>query len=164
MEDWEDVRSLDLGDEREAELLDRQTECVFMWTNREGAPVGVIMNFVWTEDRLWLTSSARRKRVPAVRRDPRVAVAVTSKGSGIGRSQSLTLLGRCRVHEDRERLAWFYPLLAARVRPGDPERQAAFVRMLDSPNRVVLEVVPTARIGFDSERMFDGTGAGPSAG
>lgn len=164
MDDWEDLRALELGADVERELLTRQTECVFMWTNREGAPVGVIMNFVWTDERLWLTSSSQRKRVPAVRRDPRVAVAISSRGSGITTSRSLTLLGQCRIHEEPERLQWFYPLLAARVRPGDPDKQAAFVRMLDTPNRVLLEVLPTKRIGFDSEHMFDGTGAGRTPG
>ena len=49
--------------------------------------------------------------------------------------------------------AWFYPALAAAVRPGDPEAAAAFVRHLDSPRRVVLEIVPEGRIGFDSTQM-----------
>jgi len=43
------------------------------------------------------------------------------------------------------------------VRPGDPQAQAAFVRHLDSPRRVVLEVVPEGRIGFDSTQMWRDT-------
>ena len=47
--------------------------------------------------------------------------------------------------------------LAAAVRPGDPEAAAAFVRHLDSPRRVVLEVAPEGRIGFDSTQMWRDT-------
>ena len=40
------------------------------------------------------------------------------------------------------------------VRPGEPDKQAAFMSFLDSPMRVVLQVVPTKRIGFDSAPMW----------
>ena len=115
------------------------------------------MNYVFRDGRFWLTASSQRARVPAVRRDPRVSVVVTSRGSGIATSKSLTYKGRCVVHEDEATKAWFYPALAAAVRPGDPEAAAAFVRHLDSPRRVVLEVVPEGRIGFDSTQMWRDT-------
>lgn len=50
--------------------------------------------------------------------------------------------------------------LAAALRPGSPERAASFVAHLDSPGRVVLEVVPLRRIGFDGAKMWQ---AAPSA-
>ena len=53
-------------------------------------------------------------------------------------------------------------MLAAKVRPGDPAAQAAFVAHLDSPGRVVIRVDPDARIGFDSEAMFAHSPAGAS--
>ena len=56
--------------------------------------------------------------------------------------------------------AWFYPALAAKVRPDSAEQQAAFVHHLDTPGRVVIEVVPGKRIGFDSEQMFKNSPAG----
>ena len=154
---YEDVRSYTLSDEREEELLDRQTECTFMWTTKAGEPVGVIMNFVARDGRIWLTLASQRKRVAAIRRDPRVAIAITSKGSGITTSRTVTYKGSAVIHEDAETKAWFYPALAARVRPGEPDKQAAFASFLDSPERLVLEVLPTARIGFDSEAMWAAT-------
>ena len=33
---------------------------------------------------------------------------------------------------------------------------------LDTPGRVVIEIRPTARIGFDAENMFKNSPAGPS--
>ena len=155
--DYEDVTVYGLGDAAEAELLDRQTECTFIWSNSEGHPLGVIMNFVFRDGRFWLTASSQRARVPAVRRDPRVSIAVSSHGARISTRQSLTYKGRCIIHDDDETKAWFYPALAAAVRPGDPEAAAAFVRHLNSPRRVVLEVVPEGRIGFDSSQMWRDT-------
>jgi general stress protein 26 len=155
--DYEDVTKYGLDQANEAELLARQIECTFIWSNSDGHPLGVIMNYVFGDGRFWLTASSQRARVPAVRRDPRVSVVVTSRGSGITTSKSLTYKGRCVVREDEATKAWFYPALAAAVRPGDPEAAAAFVRHLDSPRRVVLEVVPEGRIGFDSTRMWQDT-------
>jgi len=161
--DFEDLSGYGLSPEQEATLLDRQVECVFMWTAADGGPVGVVMNFVAARGRFWLTAAERRPRVGAIRRVPNVALAVTSRGTDIGHSQSLTYRGRATVRTDRETKDWFYPALASRVRPGDPARQQAFARYLDSADRVVIEVEPTVRIGFDSAPMFaDKPDVGPS--
>jgi Pyridoxamine 5'-phosphate oxidase len=159
---YEDVSMFTLSDDRERTLLDRQTECTFMWTTSTGDPVGVIMNFVFHDGAFWLTCTRRRKRVPAIEARPRVAVAVSSRGTNIGISQAITYKGTAEVLDDEATLAWFYPLLAAKVRPGDPGAQAAFVAHLDSPGRVVIRVEPDARIGFDSEAMFAHSPAGAS--
>jgi Pyridoxamine 5'-phosphate oxidase len=159
-EDFEDVSVFVLSSERELTLLDKQTECVFMWTNSDGDAVGVIMNFVYHDGNFWLTGSGQRKRFAALARRPRAAVAMTSRGTDIGVSQSVTYKGSVVLHEDDETKAWFYPALAARVRPHSAEQQAAFAKFLDSPRRIVIELIPEGRIGFDAENMFDGTGAG----
>ncbi len=159
-DNYEDVSGFTLSDDREAQLLDAQTECVFMWTTRDGDPVGVVMNFVWHDGAFWLTCTRRRKRVPAIEARPRVAIAVSSRGTDIGISQAITYKGDAVVLEDAETLAWFYPVLAAKVRPGDAEKQAAFVAHLDSPGRVVIRIDTDKRIGFDSEAMFANSPAG----
>lgn len=159
---YEDVTVFALDDERERALLDAQTECTFMWTTDSGAPVGVIMNYLVHDDRFWLTCTRRRKRVAAVEARPRVALAITSRGTDIGVSQAVTYQGVATVHDSADVKAWFYPALAARVRPESEERQRAFVEHLDTDGRVVIEVVPGRRIGFDAENMFKNSPAGPS--
>ena len=159
-EDFEDVSVFVLSSERELTLLDKQTECVFMWATSEGDAVGVIMNFVFHDGKFWLTGSGQRKRFAALARRPRAAVAITSRGTDIGVSQSVTYKGSVLLHEDDDTKAWFYPALAARVRPKNAEQQAAFAKFLDSPRRIVIELIPETRIGFDAENMFVGTGAG----
>lgn len=162
IDSYEDVSTFSLGDEREQRLLDAQTECTFMWTTAEGDPVGVIMNYVVHEGRFWITCTRRRKRVAAVAARPRVAIAVSSRGTGIGVSQAVTYKGNAVIRDDSDTKAWFYAALAARVRPESAERQQAFANHLDTPGRVIIEIVPTKRIGFDAEEMFRSSPAGPS--
>jgi hypothetical protein len=57
------------------------------------------------------------------------------------------------VHEDRETLTWFYRELADALYGAGKPSADAFVDFLDSPRRVVLEVVPTQRIGYDGAKM-----------
>jgi len=162
VDSYEDVSTFALDDEREHVLHAAQTECTFMWTTKEGDPVGVIMNYLERDGSFWLTCTRRRKRVAAVEARPRVAMAVSSRGTNIGVSQAVTYKGEAIVHDDDATKAWFYPALAARVRPESAERQEAFVHHLDTPGRVVIEIRPTARIGFDAENMFKNSPAGPS--
>jgi general stress protein 26 len=159
---YEDVSVFSLDDQRERTLLDAQTECTFMWSTSTGDPVGVIMNFLARDGRFWLTCTRRRKRVPAIEARPRVAIAVSSRGTDIGISQAVTYKGTAVVHDDEATKAWFYPALAASVRPESADQQAAFVHHLDTPGRVVIEIVPDTRIGFDAENMFRNSPAGPS--
>jgi general stress protein 26 len=160
VESYEDVSTFHLANEREVTLLATQTECCFMWTTREGDPVGVIMNFVAHDGRFWLTCTRRRKRVAAMEARPRVAIAISSRGTQIGISQAVTYKGTARIHDDEATKAWMYAALAAKVRPDSEAKQAAFVAHLDTPGRVVIEIVPDTRIGFDSEAMFAGSPAG----
>jgi len=160
---YEDVSVFTLSGDREAALLDTQTECTFMWTTSAGDPVGVIMNFVHHDGAFWLTCTRRRKRVPAIEARPRVAVAISSRGTDIGISQAVTYKGTAAVLDDPETLRWFSPLLARKVRPNDETAQAAFVHHLDSPGRVVIRIDPDTRIGFDSEAMFANSPAGATS-
>ena len=156
---YEDVTVYGLDDERERQLLTIQNECTFMWTNREGWPVGVTMSYVWRDGRFWLTASGQRARIRALRRDDRAAVCVTSKGTDLGANLTVTYKGRVTLHEDAETKAWFYPALAEALHPDDEDWQRHFRRFLDSPRRVVLELAPVGRIGFDGHKMRAATRA-----
>ena len=156
-ENYEDVSVYGLDDEVEQELLLQHNECTFIWANKEGWPGGVIMSYIWRDGRFWLTASSQRARVSAVRRDPRVCVVVTSTGSPLPRNKAVTYKGLCTVHDSGEVKDWFYPDFAAALQGDDPARRDAFVEFLDSPRRVVLEVEPTQRIGYDGGKMGKAT-------
>ena len=162
-EDYEDVTTYTLDADVEERLLLAHNECTFIWSNKEGWPVGVIMSYVWREGRFWLTASGQRARVAAVRRDPRVCVVVTSTGSPMPRNKAITWKGTCTVHDSREVKDWFYPELAAALNAGEPARAASFQAFLDSPRRVIFEVEPTQRIGYDGAKMRVATAAWQAA-
>ena len=77
----------------------------------------------------------------------------TAKALAISR-RSLTYKCRAIVHDDRETLDWVLPEFANAMRPGEPEKAEAFRQMLDSPGRIVFELIPETRIGFDSAKMW----------
>jgi hypothetical protein len=156
-ENYEDVSVYGLDDDVEQELLLAHNECTFIWSNKEGWPVGVIMSYIWRDGRFWLTASSQRARISAVKRDPRVCVVVTSTGSPLPRNKAITWKGICTVHDSQEVKDWFYPDFATALRGDDPARRDPFVEFLDSPRRVVLEVEPTQRIGYDGAKMGKAT-------
>ncbi len=163
-ENYEDVTVYGLDDSDEQALLVAHNECTFIWANKEGWPVGVIMSYVYRKGKFWLTASGQRARIPAVRRDGRVSIVVTSTGSPLPKNKTVTWKGMCTVHDasELENTAlkeWFYPELAAALRPDSEEAQKYFVKFLDSPRRVILEVDPTQRIGYDGTKMGKATAA-----
>jgi len=155
-ENYEDVTVYGLDDDVEAEMLDAQNECTFIWSNKEGWPVGVIMSYVFLDGKFWLTASSQRARISAVRRDHRVCIVVTSTGSKMARNKTVTYKGTCTIRDDQATKEWFYPALAAAIQE-DPERRAVFAKFLDSPRRVILEVEPTQRIGYDGGKLGKAT-------
>lgn len=163
VDDYEDMTPFALSDEQEATLLEKQTECTFMWTNSKNEPVGVIMNYVWRNGRFWLTVTRNRARVPAVEARPRVALTISSRGTSIPFCQALTYKGTAIVHDDDETNRWLNVELSDALRPNDASQAAAFAEGLAaSEGRVVIEVVPDMKISFDTEPLFRGSPAGPS--
>jgi general stress protein 26 len=156
---YEDVTVYGLDADREAELIKLQNECTFCWVTKDGAPMASIMSYVRTDDgHFWLTSAAHRKRVPAIQRDARVAIVVSSAGTAMRASKTVTYKGVAIVHRDDETKRWYYPALAERImsRYGQ-ERVDEFAHMLDSPDRIMIEVVPGLRVGYDGDKMAKAT-------
>jgi general stress protein 26 len=152
---YDDVRMYGLDEERTAELLAKQKECSFIWTNKAGDPVGVIMSYIFRDGKFWLTATRHRARIPAIRRDPRCCVVVTSTGTDMNYGKALTYKGTAVVHESREIKEWFYPEFAEAIRAIDDPK--IFEEFLDTEERVVIEVTPTKAITYDGEKMAAAT-------
>jgi general stress protein 26 len=150
---FEDLSAFRVDPETEAAMLDSQTECTFIWRSKAGHPLGVIMSFVFHDDRFWLTASSHRARVAAVREDPRVSIVISSLGSGVEAGKSLMYRGLCTVHDDEETKHWFYAALAARRFPDDDAYRTTFLEKLDSPQRVILEIEHIETISYDGAKM-----------
>lgn len=160
-QDHEQVSIYPFSEEQREALLSQATECAFNWTTKDGWAVGVIHAYVWHEGRVWITCGGHRHRVSAIRRDPRCSVIVSGISAPDGPSGAITIKGRAIVHDDEATRSWFYPALARRpaARPNDSltpeeeEQAKAFEKRLDSPLRVIIEIVPEKWITFDGEKM-----------
>ena len=163
VDNYADVSDYALTDDRETNLLDKQTECTFMWTNAQAEPVGVIMNYVWHDGKVWVTATRQRARIAAIEARPKVAVAISSRGTDIGISQAITFKGTAIIHDDPETNNWMNRTLANKVRPDSVEQADAFAQHLtNSPGRVAIEIMPNKKISFDSDSLFKDSPTGPS--
>ena len=153
--DYEDLTECGLSEELERELLEKQKECTFMWTNKDGEAFGVIMSLYPHDGKIWLTAAERRARISAIRRFPRASICITSKGTDMGTGKTVTYKGDCVVHSSREIKDWFYPRFARWIRPDDEVASSTFQTFLDSPDRVIIEFTPDYTLGFDSALMWE---------
>ncbi|GGD06571.1 pyridoxamine 5'-phosphate oxidase family protein [Nocardioides daphniae] len=155
--DIEDLAKARMTTADQAELFEAQTECVLSF-NQDGLPTAVVMSYqVDEQGHFWCATVEGRRQVRGVDSDPRVALVVSSTGSGLTGRRMVAVRGTATVHRDREVVMDCVRRLAPRLAPEDPD---AFVRLLDSPQRVVIEVVPTrVTASHDSTRLAgDGRG------
>jgi general stress protein 26 len=155
--DIEDLRGTHLAPADQDDLLDAQTECTVAYTSREGWPAAVVMSFLRRDGQFWLTAVAGRDHLESLRLDGRLTLVVDNRGTGLPGRRMVAVQGTVVVHEDRATKDWFYPAFAERVAADHP---AAFVQLLDSPRRAVLEVVPTGRQKSHDSRKIAGNGRG----
>ncbi len=153
MENYEEVSNFPIDDAKREKLFGLQTECAICWSTRDGWPVGVMHRFVWKDGKIWATCSGQRKRVSALRRNPKSCVIISAEGTALGGDQTVTLKTTAVVREDRETKDWFYAALAERMVPGSERGQHGFVQMLDSPRRVILELTPVKQISYDGTKL-----------
>ncbi len=151
---YEEVGHYPLDPDMQEKLLETQNECAFVWGTKDHWPVGVMMSYLWRDGRFWLTATSQRKRIAAVRRDPRVSVIVSGVGTEIGPARTVTAKGHCILHDDDETKEWFYPALAIAIMGGQSELSDMFAKMLDSERRLIFEVVPEKWITYDAGKMM----------
>ena len=164
---YDDVKQYRLDPERIQELIMSAGECVFIWANKAGHPIGVITAYVPVTGKIWMTATRERVRIKAIARDGRSSCVFTSKGTAMGGGKTVTYKGHTVIHEEQETKLWFYKLLARGMagRPDDGNEFTKnldpdlFVKFLDTPERVVLEFTPELTIPFDGDKMAQGTAA-----
>ena len=139
--DLESLGPARLDEADQAELLSVQTECSFVFLREDGWPGGVVMNYVMDEGAFWLTAVEGRAHVRALARDARVTVVVSSAGTPLRGRRMVAIRGLAAVHRDPAIVRPWLAEFSSRLRPEDPE---ALRTLLDSPNRVFVEVRPVA--------------------
>jgi hypothetical protein len=156
-DDIEDLRGLRLGKDGQAELVEAQKECTFVFTNEHGWPGGVVMSYIEHEGSFWLTAVEGRGHVRGIERDPRASLVISNAGTGLRGRRMISFRGTTIIHRDPVTKA---RILDAFVRRHQPEDPGSFLRLLDSDQRVVLQFHPTAvAVSHDSNKM-PGNGRG----
>lgn len=153
MASLEEVAGYPLDESDREQLLALQRVCSVCWTTAEGWPVGVTHRYIWSRERIWVTTSAQRHRVKALRRRPQSCVIISGDGTELGPDRTLTFKTLCTVHEDRDTLEWFYKEFSTALHPDNPAGQEGLAAMLDTPRRVVLELEPTKIISYDGAKL-----------
>lgn len=161
--DYEDLAGMQLDDEELSELVSGGGECIFNWTTRDGYPVGVVVAYVYRDGKFFTTCADRRKRVPALRARPQSAIVINRDG------RTATYKGDSIVygHGDEgfdELKDWFYPILSGAAANPEDEYRQAFVKFLDSPNRVIIETDARLVVGFDASKFHSFTNEAIAAG
>ncbi|MBS45647.1 MAG: hypothetical protein CMH83_21235 [Nocardioides sp.] len=158
-DDLERTSAARLSAEDRVTLLEEQTECtvVFAGAGAGGWPTGVVMSFMEVAGAFWLTSTDDRPQVRALASDPRMSIVVSNAGTTSWGRQMISYRGVGTVHRDRATLEWFYPLWAQRLAPASAEE---FIRLLDSPKRVLVRFDPVAVQASHDSRRMPGDGRG----
>jgi len=154
LEDFEDVSRYPIDDAARERLLAGGRECAVVWSTRDGWPIGVMHIYLWHDDRFWVTCTARRKRVAALRARPRSSVILAFPDERTLTARTLAVVHASPTpHAD-----WLYPALARRVLAEQPENVqregvGGFVDRLASDDRVIIELVPQKWISFDGRKV-----------
>jgi general stress protein 26 len=155
MASLEEVSQYTLDEADRERLFALQRVCSVCWTTNEGWPVGVTHRYLWARGRIWVTTSAQRHRVHALRRRPESCVIISGDGTELGPDRTVTLKTRCTIHQDRETLEWFYEAFSRALHPENAAAQQGLAAMLDTPRRVVLELAPVKIISYDGSKLAE---------
>ena len=153
MASLEEVSQYTLDEADRERLFALQRVCSVCWTTTDGWPVGVTHRYLWARGRIWVTTSAQRHRVIALRRRPQSCVIISGDGTPLGPDRTVTLKTTCTVHDDRETLEWFYEAFSKALHPDNVPGQQGLKAMLDTPRRVVLELTPMKIISYDGMKL-----------
>jgi general stress protein 26 len=153
MASLEEVSQYALDHHQREQLFAQQRICSVCWTTKDGWPVGVTHRYLWARGRIWVTTSAQRHRVKALRERPESCVIISGDGTALGPDRTLTLKTRCVIHDDPETREWFYAAFAKALHPENEVAQRTLVEMFDTPRRVVLELEPVKAISYDGAKL-----------
>ena len=127
-----------------------------MWTTKTGEPVGMVMCYMAHAGRFWLCLTESRARVPAIRRDPRSCICISSAGTDMKNGKAITYKGTTQVHaHDAPAVrGWFFEAFARRLHRGnEASRIASIAADLDILERVVFEFTPSKVISYDGDEL-----------
>lgn len=158
--DLEKLRSLRASEQAREELAQTQTEGVVTFAMDGGWSSGVVMSYLPHGGSYWVTAVSDRAHVRAARRDPRVSLVISNAGTELPGRRMMTLRCLAHLHADDATKQWFYAAFAEHLQVANPQ---GFVGLLNSGNRVVMELRPVAVSTSHDSRNLPGDGRGGPA-
>ncbi len=155
--DLEDLSQARLDTEAQHELLDAQTECTLIFSGDDGEPSGTVLSFAVDDGTFWFTSVRGRAQVRGIERNPEVSIVISNAGTDLPGRRMLSLRGTARIHDDPTAIEPMLKVLADRLAPAGKD---AFLTLLRSPKRVVIEVTPSRVIASHNSLQMAGDGRG----
>lgn len=150
--DWEDLSTCTLSEADMWQVIESAKECHVAWVTKDGAPMVATMCHAVLDGQIYLTCTPGRAKVKAMQRDPRIAISISSFPAVPPRAVGIKArVGT--VSTDRELRRRFHRELARRMYPDDATMQEIFYRHMDSPNRVIITVIPIKFITFDGAKL-----------
>ena len=128
---------------------------IFTSLRRDGVPIALPVWFVVLDRRIYVSGPATAKRLPRVRRDPRVSFLVES-GQRWAELRAVQLTGRARVVTEPDLLAAVAAALDAKYATFRTARVAmpAATRAHYEVARATIEITPDAHmLSWDNSRL-----------
>ena len=152
----EKLAGVSLDGPARAELVATASELTFVFHNAGGWPTAVVLSFLEHDGTFYVTATKDRAHIRQLAVDPRVSIVISNAGTELLGRQMLSLRCLAYVHTDRPTMEWFLPRFTQKL-GGRPE---AFAALLDSPNRVVVELRPVGVTASHDSRRMPGDGRG----
>jgi hypothetical protein len=156
IENVEKLATFTLDEASRSELVRTASELTFVFHNAAGWPTAVVMSFLEHEGTFYVTATSQRAHVRSLAVDPRVSIVISNAGTELLGRQMLSLRCVAIVHTDRETIEWFLPLFTRKL----GGKSEAFAALLDSENRVVVELRPVGITASHDSRRMPGDGRG----
>lgn len=155
--DLEDLSQARLDITAQRELLETQTECTLIFSGDDGEPTGSVLSFAVKDGTFWFTSVKGRAQVRGITRNPEASVVVSNAGTDLPGRRMLSLRGTATIHDDPTAIEPILEVLAERLAPTGKD---AFLALLRSPKRVIIEFQPTRVVASHDSRRMAGDGRG----
>jgi len=147
--------SIRLSREEAWEVLAAAHTGILTTLRADGMPIALPVWFVALDERVYVGTPARTKKVARVRRDPRVSFLVES-GARWAELVGVHLTGRARVVDEPDLVARVVDALNEKYRAfrTPPEAMPEGTRRYYDVARAVLEIVPDERVlTWDNSRL-----------
>ncbi|MCK5881079.1 MAG: pyridoxamine 5'-phosphate oxidase family protein [Sinobacterium sp.] len=140
-------------DDFSLKLFKAQNECTLSWITQDGGPAATVVSFIYHDNCIWMTAMTHQARVRAIKRNAKVAVVVSGKGSKLGDTRCVSMRGSCEILSDEASRDWFFPLFSKKVL-NNRLGAKMMSKTMNNADNIVLKFHPEKIIPYDAQKMM----------